>query len=154
MTVPTPSINLADLIAALLKSLWPGTLKVDGKCDSVVFLPENNNKAWKWPPGGVRTGAQVLADFVATPRGIIKLGDGCDCKVSCSNGDWYVVRCECVGWLKSRGSMAEVRKRAESEGDGKKPFPPFMDNEATWVETEPPFYGVDTDSRENFYEFK
>lgn len=134
MTVPTPSINLLDLINKILDEITkPGVLTVDPACDSVIYLPEHGNK-WTWPPGGSLEGSEVTADFVATPRGIIKFGNGCHCDVSCSGGDRYAVVCDCRTQLIVE-SKAVVKKR---EAD-KKEFPKFKDD-AWWVETEPPLY--------------
>lgn len=141
MSIPTPSIDVLGVLNAFLNLLIPGRLTVDPACNSVVYLPEDDGTAWKWPPGGLLDGSEVLADFVATPRGIIKLGNGCKCDVSCSSGDRYVIMCDCSTSLHP-GSTARVRKRAKDRGartgEGFE-FPEFK-HDARWVETESPLY--------------
>jgi RHS repeat-associated protein len=75
-----------------------GLLTVDSGCKDIIYLPEGNEdttaSAWKDARGADRS----EVDFVATPRGVVKIPDTCKCSVSCSDGDDYVIQCRCSAW--------------------------------------------------------
>jgi RHS repeat-associated protein len=82
-----------------LEAPQAGRLEVDPNCEDVLYAPEGN-KAPKTRPGDAWKSApadgRVEADFVATPRGVIKIPDGCYCSVDCGNGKNYEVFCTCL----------------------------------------------------------
>ena len=80
----------------LLGALFPGKLTVDGACQNAIYIPEGVKAkvASDWKSAvGVNN---VDCDVVGTPRGIVKIPDGCSCAVSCSGDEKYVIRCTCV----------------------------------------------------------
>jgi hypothetical protein len=70
-------------------------LKVQSSCQNVVYLPEDppatRPEDWKPPEDNV----WQSCDAVATPRGIVKIRDGCDCRLECDGGLDYKVTCKC-----------------------------------------------------------
>ena len=103
MTVPTPSINLADILQGLLDDfirsiLSKGTLKQNGPCPTSVFavyIPEDvkakTASDWKQAPDN---NTVLDADVVGTPRGIVKIPNGCNCTLEC-NDNWKIT-CTCI----------------------------------------------------------
>jgi RHS repeat-associated protein len=73
-----------------------GDVIVEGNCDDALYVPEDNiagsdhpELAWFNPPRDIK----VRADFVATPRGIVKIPGGCHCRVSCAHHNDYKITC-------------------------------------------------------------
>ena len=97
MTVPTPSFNLADFLLSMLNAislLSPGKLTSDGNCGHLAYLGEQepSNKLEKWieTSGAFK---DVEADFVASPKGVVKIPNGCSCALACKD---YSILCSCT----------------------------------------------------------
>jgi hypothetical protein len=83
---PAPDILAADA-------------KVDDKCgDKVIFLPADHEDSGK--KGGEayivpKPGETYEVDAIGTPRGFVKIPDGCSCSVSCDGKD-FEIGCRCL----------------------------------------------------------
>jgi hypothetical protein len=66
-------------------------LSVLKNCEKAIYVPEDPPAQWL-DAVGVKG---VAADAVATPRGIVKFSDMCNCTVSCDPGENYAVECIC-----------------------------------------------------------
>lgn len=69
---------------------------LSGSCGKCLYSGEDNKSgdpdiAWQEMPANV----DLLADFVATPRGVVKIPGACYCSIGCSNGNDYRVSCFC-----------------------------------------------------------
>jgi hypothetical protein len=73
------------------RKLFPGSLKVQPSCQNVVYLAETPPPIWGPPQDNVWQDS----DAVATPRGIVKIPDGCGCSVECDGGSDYKITCRC-----------------------------------------------------------
>jgi RHS repeat-associated protein len=73
-------------------------LHVEQECQRVIYKPESPaNAAWR------RAEPEQTADAVATPKGIVKLPNGCECTVRCGDGKDYEIVCKCKFDLLSKG---------------------------------------------------
>jgi RHS repeat-associated protein len=81
---------------AVESALIPGSLKIQSSCQNVVYLPEEPDATSPndWGPPGDNVWQDC--DAVATPRGIVKIPDGCGCTVSCDGGLDYQIDCHCI----------------------------------------------------------
>jgi RHS repeat-associated protein len=82
------SVNLDEV------SFWDlfthGVLAVSPACSKVIYMPEPD-KSVIWQ----RAGVSQFADAVGTPRGIVKMPDGCICIVLCADQNYKIV-CFCL----------------------------------------------------------
>jgi RHS repeat-associated protein len=87
---------LPDLLSGFLGTIVPGTILVESECQNSIYHPEGKPGKGEvaWRPAG---SGRVACDAVATPRGIVKIPDGCDCDVTCSGGHNYQIDCDCAG---------------------------------------------------------
>jgi len=75
---------------------FPGHVKFDDNCNQVMFTSEGNKESdphKAWQDGKKLRGKWGNVDFIATPRGVVKIPDGMDCWVSCSDSSDYSVCC-------------------------------------------------------------
>jgi RHS repeat-associated protein len=70
---------------------FSGYVRVQSSCQNAVYLPEEPPAIWVVPEDDVWQDA----DAVATPRGILKIPDGCNCSVECDGGLDYKITCKC-----------------------------------------------------------
>jgi RHS repeat-associated protein len=87
--------------------IFNGYLKVEGNCTEHVIYVREDNKEKKTNPAGAWSNAprdvEIPADFVATPRGIVKIPGSCHCFVSCSDGKDYEILCYCSLYMFGTG---------------------------------------------------
>jgi len=89
--IPSPR----DFIDPLL----PGQLWIDGDCPLTAFMPENGRSGHleDWVLVGLFPNTVFDVDFVATPRGVVKIPNGCNCTMTCAGlGVSYEIVCDCA----------------------------------------------------------
>lgn len=58
----------------------------------MIYIGEfDSSQQWKIAPRD----QTLLADFVGTARGVVKIPNNCDCRVICHGGADYQIRCRC-----------------------------------------------------------
>ena len=96
--IPVGFPSVGDFLQRLFEFLTGGTLWVSPRCgvDSVGYVrgsPEKNGSApWRLAP----LDRKLDADFAVTERGLVKIPNGCDCRVTCGDGDDYKFKCVCT----------------------------------------------------------
>jgi len=112
--------------------VFPGQVHFDDNCNQVMFTSEGNENPDSniaWQDGKKLGGKNGDVDFIATPRGVIKIPDFCGCSVSCSESDDYKVCCSC--------STAESLDLKDPKSWKKVPNPRDAGND--WVGTGAPY---------------
>lgn len=87
--------GLLPSIPDLIDTFLPGSLKVQSSCQNVIYLPEAPDPDGPEDWGPPQDDVWQDSDVVATPRGIVKIPNGCGCSVECNNGANYKIICTC-----------------------------------------------------------
>jgi len=121
-------------------ALLPGKLWIDGECPLVAFMPEegDSGKLEDWVLVGLYPNRVFDVDFVATPRGVVKIPNGCNCTMTCAGlGVSYEIVCDCVH-ATARGIVGALEPRLVTEAD----YPHALADPRkrfTWIGSETPY---------------
>ena len=111
-----PDRELPTKASFTIPDVFSGYLTVDPNCgNSVLYVSEDidyDTKDLKHHPERQWKDAanlnHVATDFVATARGVVKIGGGCNCRVICTGGADYRIECDCTYTLFGVGFSVSI----------------------------------------------
>lgn len=80
----------------MLEAFRSGTVSIQSSCQNAIYLPENPSRSGAEGWEGAGGEDRVDCDAVATPKGIVKIPNGCHCDLKCSGGENYKLECACL----------------------------------------------------------